>query len=246
MVRVKTEVRRQALLAAAREVFQEMGFDQTSMDAIAARVGSSKATLYRYFDSKEALFMELVQSSANAQGGDMMAMLHRSGGSTPDLELTSEVAVANPMLDPGADVEITLTKYGHYILKAFHTPESLGVQRMVIAAAVNPEIGKMYYEQGAARATQYLANYFSNVIKAGKVRDADPHVMACHYYGLLESEVHQAGLLNVVTTLDDERITATVERAMDVFLRAYGRPQSLNLPEFPTSLTPRKGKPCPV
>lgn len=224
MVRVKTEARRQALLAAAREVFQEAGFDQASMDDIAARAGSSKATLYRYFDTKEALFMELVQGSANAQGGDMMAMLHQSGGAAPDLELTSGVAVANPMLDPGGDVDATLTKFGRYILKEFHTPASLGVQRMVIAAAVNPEIGKAYYEQGPARATQYLGNYFANVIKACKVRDADPHVMACHFYGLLESEVHQAGLFNVLTTLDDERIATTVARAMDVFLRAYGRP----------------------
>jgi AcrR family transcriptional regulator len=224
MVRVKTEARRQALLAAAREVFQEMGFDQASMDEIAARVGSSKATLYRYFTSKDTLFMELVQSSADAQGGDMMTMLHQSGGAEPDLELTSEVAAANPMLDPAGDVENTLTKFGRYILKDFHTPESLGVQRMVIAAAVNPEIGKNFYEQGPARATQYLANYFANVIRAGKVRDADPHVMACHFYGLLQAEVHQAGIFNVITTLDDERIAATVERTMDVFLRAYGLP----------------------
>lgn len=224
MVRVKTEARRQALLAAAREVFQEVGFDQASMDQIAARVGSSKATLYRYFTSKEALFMELVQSSANVQGGDMMALLHQSGGVAPELELTSAVAAAKPMLDPAEDVETALSKFGHYILKDFHTPESLGVQRMVIAAAVNPEIGKAYYEQGPARAMQYLGTYFGNVIKAGKVRVADPHVMACHFYGLLESEVHQAGLFNVLTTLDAARITATVGRALDVFMRAYGPP----------------------
>lgn len=222
MARMKTEARRQALLAAARDVFQEVGFELASMDVIAARLGSSKATLYRYFDSKEALFMELVQRSAHAQGGDMMAMLHESGGAAPDLELTSETAVANPMLDPGAQVAPTLAKFGRYILKDFHTPEALGVQRMVIAAAMNPAIGKMYYERGPARATQYLGNYFASLIKAEKIRAADPHVMACHFYGLLESEVHQAGLFNVLTSLDDERIDATVARTMDVFLRAYG------------------------
>ncbi len=222
MVRVKTEARHQMLLAAAREVFQKMGFEQASMDQIAAHAGSSKATLYRYFDSKETLFMELVQSTANEKGGDMMALLHQSGGASPELELTSEAALAKPMLDPGEPVDIALTKFGRYILKDFHTPASLGVQRMVIAAAVNPAIGKIYYERGPARATQYLGNYFAALIQAGKVRDTDPHVMACHFYGLLESEVHQAGLFNVLTTLDDERIEATVARALDVFLRAYG------------------------
>lgn len=224
MVRVKTEARRLAILAAAREVFQERGFDQASMDDIAAHMGSSKATLYRYFASKEALFTELVQSTVSADGGDMMALLHRSGGAAPDLELTSEAPVVNPMLDPGMDVEATLAKFGHYILKGFHTPKSLGVQRMVIAAAVNPEIGRTFYEQGPVRARRYLSNYFTEVIKAGKLRDADPHVMACHFFGLLSSEVYQGGLFNVITKLDDERITATVGRALDVFLRAYGVP----------------------
>lgn len=223
MARIKTEARRLALLAAAKEVFQEVGFDQASMDVIAARVGSSKATLYRYFDSKEALFKELMQSSADAQGGEMMAMLHQSGGVAPDLELTAGAMPDKPMLYPGEEVGAALGRFGRYILKTFHTPESLGVQRLVIAAAVNPDIGKTYYEQGPLRATQYLARYFADVIKGGQLRAADPHVMACHFYGLLESEVHQAGLFNVLTCLDDACIAGTVERTMDVFLRAYRR-----------------------
>ena len=222
MSRVKTEARRLALLAAARDVFQEVGFEQGSMEQIAARSGSSKATLYRYFASKEALFATLIEQAAGGSG--MMAMLHQSGGAASNLELTSASTPASPMLDPAADVAATLSAFGHYILHDFHTPASLGVQRMVIAAAVNPAIGKTYYEQGPLRAQQYLGSYFSAVIKAGKVRRADPHVMACHFYGLLESEVHQAGLFNVLTRLDDATIGATVTRALDVFLCAYGAP----------------------
>ena len=222
MVRVKTPARRQVLLDAARHLFQEAGFERTSMDDIAARAGSSKATLYRYFASKESLFLELVSGSAREQGGAMMGLVQRSAGATADLELVAAAPAEAPMLDPAERVDVALQRFGHYILKQFHTPESLGVQRMVIAAAVNPEIGRAYYEQGPARATHYLATYFRTVVGAGALREADPHVMACHFYGLLESEVHQAGLFNVVTTLDDERIGATVGRALDVFLRAYG------------------------
>jgi hypothetical protein len=54
-VKTKTEARREAILAAAKAVFEEMGFEQATMSEITARVGGSKATLYRYFDSKEAL-----------------------------------------------------------------------------------------------------------------------------------------------------------------------------------------------
>ncbi|WP_300162866.1 TetR/AcrR family transcriptional regulator [Solidesulfovibrio sp.] len=224
MARVKTEARREAFLDAAREVFQEMGFDQASMDVIAARAGSSKATLYRYFDSKETLFMELVRRMANAQGGQMMSLLHRSGGVSEGGEQPVEAVDARALLDPEEDVAAILTKFGQHVLKAFHTPQALGIVRMVIAAAVNPEIGRLFYEQGPARAVAHLAQYIARVIEAGRLRQADPHIVAYHFYGLLESEVHQAGLFNVVTQLDDARIAATVARAMEVFLRAYGRP----------------------
>lgn len=69
MVRVKTAARREAILAAAKQVFQDMGYDGASMDEVAARFGGSKATVYRYFGSKEALFKELISRTANEMGG---------------------------------------------------------------------------------------------------------------------------------------------------------------------------------
>lgn len=54
MARTRTEARREAFLVAAKEVCQEMSIDRASMGEIAERVGSSKATPYRYFATKEA------------------------------------------------------------------------------------------------------------------------------------------------------------------------------------------------
>src|ERR1700692_2340375 len=45
---------------APRELFLDHGFSATSMDAIAKAAGVSKATLYAYFPSKEALFAFLI------------------------------------------------------------------------------------------------------------------------------------------------------------------------------------------
>jgi AcrR family transcriptional regulator len=59
-VRVKTESRRQAIIAAAAEVFAEMGFDAASMSEISARVGGSRVTLYNYFSSKEEMLLEVI------------------------------------------------------------------------------------------------------------------------------------------------------------------------------------------
>lgn len=47
--------KREAILAAALELFAERGFDGTVMPLVAERAGVGAGTIYRHFDSKEAL-----------------------------------------------------------------------------------------------------------------------------------------------------------------------------------------------
>lgn len=56
----RSELKRQAILAAAKEAFQENGVQGTSMDQLAARAQVSKRTVYNHFSSKEALVIHLV------------------------------------------------------------------------------------------------------------------------------------------------------------------------------------------
>jgi AcrR family transcriptional regulator len=49
------EEREALIIAAAQEVFAELGYHDTSIDEIAARVGISKGTMYSHFASKEDL-----------------------------------------------------------------------------------------------------------------------------------------------------------------------------------------------
>jgi AcrR family transcriptional regulator len=55
------DVRRQAIMQIARDIFLEEGYAAASMSAIAARLGGSKGTLYNYFASKEELFKAVIQ-----------------------------------------------------------------------------------------------------------------------------------------------------------------------------------------
>ena len=50
-------------LDAAREVFEAEGLDRTSLRAIAAKAGYTPAALYFHFESKEALYAEVLQDS---------------------------------------------------------------------------------------------------------------------------------------------------------------------------------------
>lgn len=53
------ELRRHILLV-AKDVFLETGFERASMDTVAARAGTSKRSLYAHFESKDKLFLAVM------------------------------------------------------------------------------------------------------------------------------------------------------------------------------------------
>lgn len=59
---IKHARRRARILARARRLFAERGFEETGMARVAAACRITKATLYHYFRGKNALLQELVES----------------------------------------------------------------------------------------------------------------------------------------------------------------------------------------
>ena len=54
--------KREALLRAAVQMFNERGFHATSLEDVAARLGVTKPTIYHYFGSKENILLECVET----------------------------------------------------------------------------------------------------------------------------------------------------------------------------------------
>ena len=51
---------REHILWMAKDVFLELGFERASMDMVASRAETSKRTLYAHFESKEKLFLAVI------------------------------------------------------------------------------------------------------------------------------------------------------------------------------------------
>src|SRR5262245_42582115 len=111
-MRVRTEEKRQAILRAAQQVFEEHGFEGASMDAISRRLGGSKATLYGYFRTKEELAIAVLRSFAALEGGNV-----------------------ERFLDEAPDLRTGLERFGLFRLRTALTPNGLFVRRMVWADA---------------------------------------------------------------------------------------------------------------
>jgi AcrR family transcriptional regulator len=54
------QLKRDEILDAAAQCFAQMSYSATSMATVAAKVGASKARIYHYYDSKEALLFDLL------------------------------------------------------------------------------------------------------------------------------------------------------------------------------------------
>ncbi len=57
--------RKSEILAAAGSCFTKFGYEKTTLDDIGAIVGVNKVSLYHYFQSKEAIFTELIAIEAD-------------------------------------------------------------------------------------------------------------------------------------------------------------------------------------
>ena len=84
--RARGQLRVEALLAAAAEVFAAKGFDAATMTEIAAQSDSSIGSLYQFFRTKEAVADALVGAQVDALWRRLDDLAERAPGlSTPDL-----------------------------------------------------------------------------------------------------------------------------------------------------------------
>ena len=58
--RTRSDIKREAIIQAATQAFQEFGVNGTSMDKLAELANVSKRTVYNHFSTKEELVMHLV------------------------------------------------------------------------------------------------------------------------------------------------------------------------------------------
>jgi len=84
----KAQDRREAIMAAALSLFVERGFYGTAVPEIAERAGIGAGTIYRYFDSKEALVNALYRAEKMKFAQNVVERVNAAGpGREPAREL---------------------------------------------------------------------------------------------------------------------------------------------------------------
>ncbi|MFQ2823910.1 MULTISPECIES: TetR/AcrR family transcriptional regulator [Aeromonas] len=199
-MRVKSEERRQAILDVAREAFTQLGFENTTMSEIANRTGGSKATLYNYFSSKEELFAAVIDEFGRQR-----------------------IAEAFMSMNPDKPVREEITRLGLHYLRFILNPDVIGLRAVIVHESARTNIGREYYRLGPQRGWQYISQYIEQQSRSGQLCAIENSwAAAMHLKGLLEVEMLEPLLLGARVCPDDKEMAEVVERAINVFMLAYG------------------------
>ena len=145
------------LLAAALRIFSEKGFAATRLDDVAREVGVSKAALYLYFESKQAIFEALVRSAVIPNVERLERMVAEWRGSTGELLSHLVEAIARIVIES----------------------EIAAFPKLIIAEASNfPDLARFYRSQVIERVLGLLASIVRRGIDRGEFRPTDPHLAA--------------------------------------------------------------------
>lgn len=191
--------KRRQILDGARHVFLEQGFDSASMNDIAEAAGVSKGTLYVYFDSKEALFRELVREEKAAQFPAIF-----------DFDTS----------DP--DVRGTLTRVGLAFASFVTQPHVVTAKRIVVAIADRmPAMATEFFEEGPRQCAFRVAAYLDTQVAAGRLAISDTYLAAVQLLELTQATLSLPLMFGYPQPVSEARIGVVVDSAVNVFLAAY-------------------------
>ncbi len=190
----QAETRKRELLERALYHFLAKGFDQTTIEAVAADVGMTKRTVYARYPEKTALFLAAVRCAVER----MIVPLH-------ELEA----------LDRG-NIAQTLAAVARMRLDQVMTPQGLQLQRIINTESYRfPEIFTLHYELGARPVIDFLAALLARETAAGRLAIAKPAMAANVFMSMVVS-----GPVRIIVS--GNRISkAEIEERMSFAIRLF-------------------------
>ncbi|MCX4772943.1 TetR/AcrR family transcriptional regulator [Streptomyces sp. NBC_01260] len=154
----RSERSRRAIHDAALGLVGEVGYGRTTIEAIAARAGVGKQTIYRWWPSKAAVLLEAfidLGNRAAQDAGEQAAGFPDTGDLAADLKLVLRATV-DELNEP-----------------AFEAP----TRALAAAGIVDPQLGAEFVQKLLDPGLQLYATRLRAAQEAGRVRaDIDPRI----------------------------------------------------------------------
>jgi len=197
--RPKDLEKRAAILAAAKRLFPQSGFDGTSMDTIAAEAGVSKLTVYSHFTDKETLFVAAIRARCEDQMPDTLF----------------EVDASDP-------VRGQLEAIAHAFLGLVTSPDAIALNRVLIAGSgTSPKLSQLFWEAGPQRMRMSFEEFLRKEVEAGQLEIPNVPRAASQFFALLKGEIHARLLCGCAQPLGGADLNEHVRATVDLFMRAF-------------------------
>lgn len=190
--------KRRQILAGARKVFMDLGFDGASMGEIARAAGVSKGTLYVYFADKSALFEAILEEEALQHGQ----------------------VVFN--FDPARDAETTLREFALAYNRLLCRPGGGSAIRTVMAIAERmPDVGRRYYFCVLDKTIGRLSEYLKAHVAPGDLAIDDCDLAASQFMELCKASLFLPFVFQAAPPPSEQRMMEVIDSATRMFLAAY-------------------------
>lgn len=195
--RSKSEAKNSAILAAASELFLELGFETTSMDKVAQQAEVSKQTVYSHFSNKEALFAAVIEDKCELYG------------------------LSEDLFDPARSCRENLLSYARQICELLCSEDAVKMDRLCSSnAAERPDLALLFFESGPQKVKELLLNYITTQVDSGALRIADVDQAASLFLHAAQSDaVHLARW--GVSEQNRQNNEAYLEVVVDMFMQFY-------------------------
>ena len=193
-----SEIKRESIVAAARNAFMSFGVKSTSMDKIAEMANVSKRTVYNHFATKEALVMHLISElwktatveskikyNANENLNEQLAML-----------LKEEIAII------GSEEYIDLSRvaFGHFMFK----PEQ-----------IKEELAKFTEQETSIQVWLKAAN------QEGALVIKDAQYASEQLHSLVKGGCFWPQIMKIKPILNESEVTHLVAETVSMFINNY-------------------------
>jgi TetR/AcrR family transcriptional repressor of mexJK operon len=191
-------VKREAILAAATSEFFERGYTSARIEAIAAKAGVSKVTVYGHFGTKTGLFTAAVEQECE------------------------KIRSALLFDDGQAPLKERLAAFGHAMVAFLSRPEMVRFEQRIAAETQrHPELGTCFLEAGPHRMLKALAGLLDRARQRGELGALDPLLAAEQFAAMVKGLADMDRRFG--RPLDRAASNRRIDAAVALFLKGYGR-----------------------
>ena len=164
---------KEKILLSALDLFADQGYEAVTVARIAEAVGIKAPSLYKHYESKQAIFDAILQKMDTQYLQQAAALSMQGRDADADSHLFASL--------PGEHLtKMVLTLFAYFL----HDPFVSRFRRLLtIEQFHRSELSQLYSKQYALDPIAYQAGLFRQLIAAGCIRPLAPELLAMEFYG---------------------------------------------------------------